>query len=502
MNRYLTLLLFVALWLVGFGLAASSATTHGMMQAYAITMAIALCFVVFMQVRNARTKLLSCYTVGTLTPIWFLYLEAIFPGGDCWLLPPQQVVHAMSYAAFFLLVFNAAYVARPPRFVIRFHERNFLRTVSPVIFPMVGIALTVITFIAVLARYGWDWEHTKNVYLAGRAAGSGLIRRGGIGGWEVFMQPLDFMCASVPTIAALSWVRFPRERMAPLLMRVAVSLCAAFLVFVMFLGGSRGNMAVYLAGPAAIWLFFGRSVVGRVPHLVITVLLMLGLLGIWEYQKQKRMYLLEDVESVSDILEQTTFDPSKTHRDNNLYIMTLYVMYMPEIYPFKGYDEFFGILCMPIPRVLWPGKPKGIQANKATFATATGPVTRGPIKMGTASLSASIVNDGYYTHHYFGIALYAAIFGLLASFWDYIGQRRLVSSKLYFVLNSAWLFWMLWGFRSAFAFITGMYPVLGAYLLCYVASKAGVRIKAQHGGGRRAFTPLGSALPAVPKSGT
>jgi hypothetical protein len=61
---------------------------------------------------------------------------------------------------------------------------------------------------------------------------------------------------------------------------------------------------------------------------------------------------------------------------------------------------------------------------------------------------------------------------------------------------------MLWGFRSAFAFITGMYPVLGAYLLCYVASKAGVRIKAQHGGGRRAFTPLGSALPAVPKSGT
>jgi len=494
MSRFLTLLLFLTLWLGGVGLAASAATTHGTMQAYAITMSVALCFVVFMQVRKTRAMLLSCYTVGTLTPIWFLYLEAIFPGGDCWLLPPQHVVHAMSYAAFFLLVFNAAYIARPPSFVIQFHERNFLRTVSPVMLPMVGIVLTAVTFIAVLARYGWDWEHTKNVYLAGRAAGSGLIRRGGVGGWEVFMQPLDFMCASVPTIAALSWVRFPRERIAPLVMRVVVSLCAAFLVFVMFLGGSRGNMAVYLAGPAAIWLFFGRSVVGRIPHLVITAFLALALLGIWEYQKQKRMYLLEGVESVADIVEQTTFDPSKTHRDNNLYIMTLYVMYMPDVYPFKGYDEFFGILCMPIPRVLWPGKPKGIQANKTTFSTPTGPVTRGPVKMGTASLSASIVNDGYYTHHYFGIALYATIFGLLASFWDYIGQRRLLSSKLYFILNSAWLFWMLWGFRSAFAFITGMYPVLGAYLLCYAAAKAGMPIKTQGRGKQLRPTPSRSAL--------
>jgi len=102
--------------------------------------------------------------------------------------------------------------------------------------------------------------------------------------------------------------------------------------------------------------------------------------------------------------------------------------------------------------------------------------------MGTASLSASIVNDGYYMHHFYGIALYAALFGVLASCWDCIGQRRLLSSKLYFVLNSAWLFWLLWGFRSAFAFITGMYPVLGAYLLCYAAAKAGVPINSQRSG--------------------
>jgi hypothetical protein len=327
--------------------------------------------------------------------------------------------------------------------------------------------------VVVLARYGWSWEATKDVYLAGRAAGSGLIRRGGIGGWEVFIQPLDFMCASVPTIAALSWVRFSQERMAPLPLRILVSACAAFLVFVMFLGGSRGNMAVYLAGPAAIWVVFGRNLLSKVPYYAITAMLFFGLIGIWQYQEIKRSYLLKDVGSVQDIVEQTSFDPSKTHRDNNLYVFTLNHMYRPEPYSFEGYNEFYTLLVNPIPRAIWPGKPKGIQESQQAFSAPQGPESMGPIRLGTASLSRSILGDGFKMHHYIGIALYGVIYGLLASAWDYIGQRRLLLTKLYFILNSAWIFWMLWGFRAAFAFFTGMYPVWGAYLLCYVAGKFG-----------------------------
>lgn len=477
MSRLFGAALFGALWLVGQGLALIADNSKVAMQAYAISLSLASLFIVASRVFKDRNALLSCYSLVTLSPIWFLYLEAALPGGDAWLLPASPVIQTLSYGAFFMMVVNLAYVGRPRRFVINFHERRFNRVVNPAFLPIVGITLTAVTFMVVLARYGWSWETTKDVYLAGRAAGSGLIRRGGTGGWEVFLQPLEFMSSTVPTIAALSWVRFSQERAAPFALRVLVTACAAFLIFAMFLGGSRGNMAVFLAGPAVIWLVFGTKAFGKLPFYLLTAALFLLLIGVWEYQKRTRVDLLKEVESIEDIVGKTSFNPTDTHRDNNLYVFTLHQMFRPTPYPFEGYFEFYLMAVNPIPRALWPGKPKGIQENQYTFSTPVGPEAMGPVNLGTSSLSKTILGDGFEMHHYFGMVLYAVIYALTASTWDVIGQRRMLATKLYFIVNCAWLFWMLWGFRSAFAFTTGMYPVLGAYLLCYYVGGTGKPIR-------------------------
>jgi hypothetical protein len=144
---------------------------------------------------------------------------------------------------------------------------------------------------------------------------------------------------------------------------------------------------------------------------------------------------------------------------------------MPEPYPFQGYSELGLLLLNPIPRVIWPEKPRGIQESEYTFRTAEGPAAMGPIKFGTASLSNSIVGDGFKMHHYFGIALYATIFAIMASIWDRIAQPRFHLYNLFFILNAAWLFWILWSFRASFAWITGMYSVWGAYLFVYMLSR-------------------------------
>ncbi len=471
MNRFAITALFGIACAAGIGLSYGVGDNKQMMQAYAVGLSLASLFVIITKVLKQWESALTCHTMVIMAPIWFLYLEAVFPNGDCWLLPADKVIRTLSYSAFFLFAFSAAYCFRPPHAIGAFHDRHFLKVVNPTFLPIIGIGLTLFTFVVVLARYDFDWEHTKSVYLAGRAAGAGLIRRGGTGGWEVFLQPLDFMCSSVPTIAALSWVRFQQEQKTPMPAKIAVTGCAAFLIFVMFLGGSRGFLAVYLAGPAAIWFLFGRQLVGKIPHLAVSIALFCLLIGVWEFQKRKRSYLLQGIESTSDFVSQTSFDPSETHRDNNLYIFTLKIMYMPVPYPYAGYGEFIGLLASPIPRALWPGKPKGIQASKKSFSKPTGPSAMGPIRLGTASLSQTIVGDGFKMHHYFGVALYAIIFGALASTWDYIGMRRFKVTKLYFILHAAWLFWLLWGFRAAFAFFTGVYPVWGAYILCLIAAR-------------------------------
>lgn len=488
MNRVALAIAFAVLWWIGLFIASTQTTAKDVMRFYAFVLALVSVVPVVMRAIYEPRKLMSGHTVVLVAPLWFLYLEAILPGGDAWLLPAHHVVHALAYAAFFLAVFNVAYVFRMPAWAIRFHEKQFRVQLPANFFPIVGIAFTLLMLFVIWGYYGFNASRAVEAYLGGRSTGSGgLIKRGGIGGWEVFLQPFAFMAPVVPTLAALSWVRFGKEAKAALPLRLLVSACAGLLIFMMFLGGSRGNMAVFLVGPAAIWLLFGR----RLPKSVffgVTAFLFLFLVGIWEYQKRNRSNLLEDVNSVQDIVADTSFNPMETHRDNNLYMFTLHVMYMPDPFPFSGYYEFYLMLVNPIPRAIWPGKPKGIQESKHTFAVAKGPVTKGPIRVGTASLSSSIVSDGFRMHHYFGVGLYAVIFGLMASSWDRLGQHRLFTSKLYFILNSAWLFWLLWSFRSSFAWITGMYSVWGAYIFCFAASKfaAGVGLR------RRVELPVGA----------
>jgi hypothetical protein len=472
MNRATLALSFLALWWLGLLLALVAEDSKQLMQSYALLLITASAVPITSRLIKNPRQLLSGHTVVLAAPIWFVYLEAILPSGDAWLLPAHSVIKALSYVAFFLFVFNLAYVFRMPAWAIRFHERQFRVQLPPNFFPIVGIAFTLVMLFVIWGYYGFSASRAVEAYLGGRSTGSGgLIKRGGIGGWEVFLQPFGLMAPVVPTLAALSWVRFGQEGKAVLLLKVLVTACAALLIFMMFLGGSRGNMAVFLAGPAAIWLLFGR----RLPKTVfvsVTVGVFLFLIGMWEYQMRNRSNLLEDVNGFQDIVEDTTFNPMESHRDNNLYLFTLNVMYMPNPYPFEGYFDFYLMLVNPIPRAIWAGKPKGIQESAYTFKTVRGPASRGPIKFGTASLSSSIVSDGFRMHHYFGITLYAVIFGLMASIWDYVGQRRIFASKLYFILNAAWLFWMLWAFRSSFAWITGMYSVWGAYVFCLVASSA------------------------------
>lgn len=475
-----TALLFAALWLGALGLSMVVGDAKELMRWYAVTLILASIGVVASRAISQPKTLLSCYAVVMLAPIWFFYLEGVFSGGDAWLLPANQVIKALSYCAFFLMMFNIFYRFTPPTKVTQFHEKRFMRRIKPALLPAVGITISLLTIAAIVIRYNFDFDRIIDVYAAGRLSGEGIIKRGGLGGVEVFLQPLEFMCTAVPTIAALSWVQFPHEKKAGLGARWTLLLFALLFIFLTFLTGTRSALAPFIAGPALVWLVFGRREVGKVPHIVITILLFIGLLGIWEFQKRKRTNLLEGVDSVGDLVAQTSFDISETHRDNNLYIATLYVMHMPSRFPFEGFHELYVYLVNPIPRVLWPGKPKSAHMEMTekfskgrTTQRAPGPVRLGPLDIGTFSLSLTVVGEGYRMFSYLGIAAYALIFGFLASNWDYIGQRRFLQTKLYFILNCAWLFAMLWGFRSGFALITGLYPVAAAYLLCVVAGLSG-----------------------------
>lgn len=461
---------FMFLFVLGQVLGSYAPESRAIQQTYAGF----LCFAaVAVATHRARVDggFLSCFTIVQIVPIWFLYLEALLSTGDAWTLPVRDVIRTLSYAAFFQCAFLLFY--RPQRYgrLYQLHDKYLLRSVGPNFLAVSSIGVVAVTFVAVLLRYDFDWEYIKQLYLAGRAGGEGIIRRSGVGGVEVFFQPLQFMSYAVPTMAALCWVRLHGQRLAAVPLRVAAAAAAVFIIFVAFLNGSRNLLAVYLAGPALVWCVFG-SRLPRLIFLAISCALFLGVIGIWEYQVQHRTYLLEQG-TLSEMVRSTKFNPAETHRDNNLYIFTLNVMYVPERYPYGGFADIWYIIVNPIPRAIWKNKPLGIQEDETTFSVATGPVAEGPIRMGTASLSSSIVCDGYKAAHVLGIIFYAAVMAWLGSFWDELAKRRFVLTALYFIMHSMWLFWFMWGFRAAFAFVTAMYGVWGGYAICAVLGTFG-----------------------------
>jgi hypothetical protein len=90
--------------------------------------------------------------------------------------------------------------------------------------------------------------------------------------------------------------------------------------------------------------------------------------------------------------------------------------------------------------------------------------------MGTASLSCTVVCDGFKMNHVFGIGVYALIFSYIASLWDSLSANKKLNYPLYFMAACSYFFWFAWGFRSGFAFVTAMYTVWGVYLFAFLAN--------------------------------
>jgi len=428
---------------------------------YALILTAASLIPVLYRIIYFPSKFLSCHTAVLAAPVWFLYLEAIFDSGDAWQLPPNSVLESLSYCAFFLFLFNLFYRQRDISLFTRLNNSLLLVDLPSKKLASVAIFLTLFIILAVFAINNFDLQQVVNLYSGGRSTGAGgIIKRSGLGGFEVFLQPISFLAPVVPTIASLSLVNFNARTKISFIHSFFALLCALLICFIVFLGGSRGNLAEYLAGPMLIWLIFGRKLQPLV-FISTSLTIFLLVIGIWQYQVNTRSNLLDNLGNFSSL---SSFNIAETHRDNNLYLFTLDVMYRPSLYPFEGFGELAYLMVNPIPRAIWPEKPKGIQESASSFSTPTGPYSIGPIKIGTSSLSCTIVCDGFKMNHIFGISIYAFIFSYISSLWDSLARSKLFHHPLFFIAACSYFFWFVWGFRSGFAFVTAMYTVWGVYL--------------------------------------
>jgi hypothetical protein len=402
----------------------------------------------------------SCLCVFNLAPIWFLYLEAVLPGYDAYTFSqPVFRMESFFWVAVFQIFVNLFYLLfweSGSKFSIRtFSFLNKLRLKSD----FYGW-ITLLAFALPLVGYYFYFGSVETLWIyltGGRSGGSEQVLQESGGG--ALLSPLNWLLQLAPLFGTIAFISAKQKySFTPI-----ISLFVALLViFIYFLSGTRSIM-LFVAAPVFFYFFYYNWHKGFKFWFSALTLFFL-LIGVMELQVRFRGDLLSviaDPQAAArhyNLSSATTFDPSKSHRDNNTYLLCLLIKGTPDKYSYQGFHDFFAILVNPIPRIIWPDKPLLVGARELAFQPQW--VLDGPLLMGTTSLSFSVVGEAYLASGIWGLLIYASVYGLFLIFFDgiiyYIGEKQVLAVGILGV----GLFLSLWGFRSFFALITFIYPIM------------------------------------------
>lgn len=405
---------------------------------------------------------LSAVSLLNLAPLWFLYLESLLENHDARdFIDPDTRVLALLYATIFQAMVNGYYLLfrkRVSRFSTRFFgeiAKTEMSTKSYFILTLLAFMIPLVVFTAYYGSVDQVWTNAT----AGRASGSGsILKQESIGNSSSLLLPIVWLWQLPPVFGIIAFTK-SKTKLSPI--ALIPLLLGGVIIFVAFLSGSRGNL-MYVGSPYLFFLVYYNWRRG-VKFWLALLALFFCIIAVMEIQVRFRANLLDvimdpDAAAKSRQMDSiTTFDPTKSHRDNNMYIFCLAIKGYPSRYEFEGYNDLVAVLVNPIPRYFWPDKPVLVGAKGMEEQPAF--ILDGPLTLGTTSLSMSVIGEAYRSGGLIGLAVYSFIYGLFGVVID--GLLRIPSkSPVLVALLAFGVFLSFWGFRSFFALVTFLYPFL------------------------------------------
>jgi hypothetical protein len=323
----------------------TNATPEVAVMAGVLAILISLYPVIFALQRKKINLLFSGIAVLNLAPIWFLYAESILPGYDAFAYtPPVYRISGFFWISVFQLLINFIYTLfwnKGHQHSIRsFSFLQFIRF-NPIFYVRMTIAVFAIPLCFFYLYYG-SVETLWTAMTAGRSENSsGLLIRDTVGNNGSLMLPLTWIWQLTPAFACIAFIEARRKY------RLASWFCillGLFVVFVFFLSGSRGTMMFVAAAPL-FFLFYYNWHRGIKFWLPVSLLLIL-LIAVMEIQVRFRGNLLDVISDpakaakMQELNSITTFDPTQSQRDNNMYLFCLMLKTYPDKYAYEGFNDF------------------------------------------------------------------------------------------------------------------------------------------------------------------
>ena len=214
--------------------------------------------------------------------------------------------------------------------------------------------------------------------------------RAQLGGWDAFLDQLQYFGYVLPSLTALVIAR--RGFILQAWLSIAASgIMLAFLAQ----GGGRRLIGVTVGAAILVWVQAQEKI--DVRKLTLAAVAVVGLLTTMQFMLNIRNLGYQEFE----FRGESEYD--YLHVDDNFLRLAQVIELVPAEYPYLQFDQVWFTIIRPIPRVLWPGKPVDPGFDLPTALGAKG-----------VSLSMSIIGEWYISFGWLTVILGGWLHGRLA----------------------------------------------------------------------------------------
>jgi hypothetical protein len=394
-------------------------------------------------VRDLRS-IVRVENVLASAPAYWLLLDLIQGRYGITIASREDVISAFIASGLFSIGVWVAALHRPWRLPRLIDELSRRELTPPKTFSLAMLCFVLGIFYFVFMA-GFDPQVVMDSLQANRT-GAAWSRNSAEGGWGAFVEHLAYFGMLLPALAVVlgrttGW--FKPATLFVWLLSLTYALFQAQ-------GGNRRYLGVMFGAAIVVWLIAEKK--PKWFHSLFVVASAAVLLFAMEFVLQYRHH---GAEMISEFEEgETIVDMSTIRVDDNFLRLAQSIHIVPDMHPYVWHEYVFFALIRPIPRAIWPGKPKAPSFRVHDY-----------IQIG-ASLSSSAVGEFYVSGGLIAVFFGGWLYGRLG-LW---GQGLLAPPRTMprNLLYGAWLMALFAGCRSMMDLVLMSYVVIALIAILWM----------------------------------
>ena len=312
--------------------------------------------------------------------------------------------------------------------------------------PRTIFKLIIVFFAIAILKFAYpsNFNPIEMVIHLGSDRWSAPWARGSLGGWNSFIDHLDYFGYLLPTLTTLLAIR-SRRLTIPVVIAIALStIITAFLAQ----SGGRRIIGVILGAAIICWILEQHQI--KLKQIIISLISLVLILGIMQWMLEFRNTGFQEI-----LQKDKQLQYGYLHVDDNFLRLAQTITLVPNYYPYVYHKQIIFTLVRPIPRVFWKDKPVDPGFDLPSALGIEG-----------ISYSYSVIGDWYICAGWVGVFFGGLIYGGLARMVSQLLVRNSQSSNA--IVYSLCAMALFAGFRSMLELVLMSYAILAWMLISWL----------------------------------